>query len=60
MSTKIDVGAVVNLIEFGVKAVMRYRAANNKPLDDSITAEEIREIEIHDTDAAIAEGQQGG
>ena len=57
---KVDLNAVLGLIRLGSDVVMRWRAANAKPLDDAITAEEIMEIEIHDTDAAIAEGEEGG
>lgn len=60
MSAKLDVGTAIQLLEFGFRAVMRWRSANGKPLDAEITADEIREIEIHDTDEAIAEGQRGG
>ena len=57
---KIDAGAIFQLVQLGVNTVMRWREANGKPLDDDITAEDIMRVEIHDTDAAIAEGQAGG
>jgi|GEM_PF-6509013 len=57
---KFDASAIIQGIQLLSGLVMRWREANNKPLDDTITAEDIMRIQIHETDAAIAEGERGG